>query len=354
MEWGHKVMRSQDQDQPFRGSKMITAGVIQIGSHLFDTAGTLDNVVEKVREAARLGAELIVLPEAILGGYPKGLSFGVHVGSRSDEGRDLFRRYYESAIEIPGPETTILTELATELNVHLVVGAIERRGATLYCVAIFISPHVGVAGVHRKLVPTAAERFLWGSGDGSTLHALPMGPATVGAAICWENYMPLFRAAMYAKGVNIWCAPTVDDRESWLSTVRHIAVEGRCFVLSASQFVTRANYPDDVTPMQGNEQDRVLIGGGSVIVSPMGHILAEASRAKEEILVYTLDLDDIPRARFDLDVVGHYARPDIFSLSIDESDLSAAVDRREPRRLAESSLASPELASALNGAGSHQ
>lgn len=310
----------------------------------------MDKVVANVRDAAEQGARLIVLPEAILGGYPKGLSFGVHVGSRSDEGRDLFRRYYESAIEIPGPETTTLTQLATELDVHLVVGAVERRGATLYCVAVFISPHLGVTGVHRKLVPTAAERFLWGSGDGSTMHALPMGGATVGAAICWENYMPLFRAAMYAKGVDVWCAPTVDDRESWLATVQHIAIEGRCFVLSAAQYVTRANYPADVIPMQGDDPEKVLIGGGSVIISPLGRILAKAEGDKEQILVCTLDLDDIPRARFDLDVVGHYSRPDIFALTIDERDLSTAIDRHQPRRFTDAPP--PALVPALNGAAS--
>ncbi|MEV6964453.1 carbon-nitrogen hydrolase family protein [Hamadaea sp. NPDC051192] len=328
---------------------MITAAVIQIGSYLFDTHRTLDKLVEKVRQAAAEGAELIVLPEAILGGYPKGLSFGVHVGSRSEDGREMFRRYHESAIEIPGPETQTLCDLSTQLNVHLVTGAVERRGATLYCVAVFISPGAGVTGVHRKLMPTAAERFLWGSGDGSTLHARSMGNATVGAAICWENYMPLFRTAMYAKGVNVWCAPTVDDRESWQSTMRHIAVEGRCFVLSACQYVTRADFPDDVTPVQGDEPDRVLIGGGSVIISPMGHILAEASREKEQILIATLDLDDITRARFDLDVVGHYARPDIFALTVDERDHT----RPSPHPATTVAAPAPHLVGALNGAASH-
>ncbi|WP_117209561.1 nitrilase-related carbon-nitrogen hydrolase [Allorhizocola rhizosphaerae] len=305
----------------------FTAAVVQIGSFLFDTGRTLEKIEQYVRKAASDGARLIVLPEAILGGYPKGLNFDVYVGSRSHAGREHFRRYAASAIEVPGPQTAHLSGLAAELGVHLVVGAVERRSGTLYCDALFFHPRTGLAGVHRKLVPTAAERFLWGYGDGSTMPAVPMGDAVLGAAICWENYMPLFRTAMYAKGVTVWCAPTVDDRDTWPATMRHIALEGRCFVLSASQFVVRADYPDDVTPMQGNEPGTVLIDGGSVIVSPLGEVLAGPLRGGEGILTAELDLADIPRARFDFDVVGHYARPDIFALHVNEDPrLDPTVD----------------------------
>jgi len=305
--------------------KKIHAAVVQIGSVLFDTPRTLEKASSLIRRAAEQGAGLIVLPEALVGGYPKGLTFGVHVGSRTVAGREEFRRYHEAAIAVPGPETAMLAELATELGVHLVVGAIERRAGTLYCVSLFLAPEAGLTGIHRKLVPTAAERFLWGNGDGSTMPAVRMGPAILGAAICWENYMPLFRAAMYAKGVNIWCAPTVDDRESWLATMRHIALEGRCFVLSAGQWLMRSDYPADVHPVQGDDPDTVLIGGGSVIISPLGEVLAGPLRDGEGILRAELDLDEIPGAKFDLDVVGHYARPDIFSLKVDESPRLAAL-----------------------------
>ncbi|WP_229075212.1 nitrilase-related carbon-nitrogen hydrolase [Actinoplanes sp. DH11] len=296
----------------------MRVAVAQIGSRLFDTAGTLEKVVRTVRAASAQGARLVVLPEALLGGYPKGLAFGVRVGSRSPEGREEFRRYHDSAIDVPGTETTALTELATELGVHLVVGAIERHGSTLYCVALFLAPEEGVVAVHRKLMPTAAERLIWGCGDGSTMPVVEAGPATLGAAICWENYMPLFRTAMYAKGVTIWCAPTVDDRDTWLATMRHVALEGRCFVLSACQFLTRADVPADVHPLQGDHPATVLIGGGSVIISPLGEVIAGPLTGEEGLLVANIDLDDIARARFDLDVVGHYARPDIFSLTVDD------------------------------------
>lgn len=168
-------------------------------------------------------------------------------------------------------------------------------------------------------MPTAAERYLWGQGDGSTLQVVDTGRVRLGAGICWENYMPLFRTAMYAQGVDIWCAPTVDDRDAWQASMRHIALEGRCFVLSASQYLRRDSVPTDLHPVQGDGPDTVLIGGGSVIVSPLGEVLAGPLRDGEGILTAQLDLDDLARARFDFDPAGHYARPDIFTLQVDQS-----------------------------------
>ena len=161
---------------------------------------------------------------------------------------------------------------------------IERDGGTLYCTAVFIDPRHGLVAHHRKLMPTAAERFLWGQGDGSTMPAVHTDFGVLGAAICWENYMPLFRQAMYAKGVEIWCAPTVDDRDQWQATMRHVALEGRCFVIGANQYLTRADLPDDVHPIQGDAPATVLIDGGSVIVSPLGEILAGPLRGGEGVL----------------------------------------------------------------------
>ncbi|MFI6051260.1 nitrilase-related carbon-nitrogen hydrolase [Streptomyces violascens] len=296
----------------------LTAAVVQAGSKLFDTPAGLAKALGLLREASGRGAEVVVLPEAFLGGYPKGLDFGVRVGSRTPEGRETFRRYFESAVTVPGPETDELTALTRELGCHAVVGAVERAGSTLYCVALFFGPE-GYLGKHRKLMPTAAERLIWGCGDGSTMSVVDSGRGRLGAAICWENYMPLFRTAMYAKGVDIWCAPTVDDRENWQATMRHVALEGRCFVLSANQYLLRSDLPGDVHPVQGDAPDTVLIGGGSTIVSPLGEVLAGPLRDGEGILVAELDLGDIPRSRFDFDATGHYARPDLFTLHVDET-----------------------------------
>jgi nitrilase len=297
----------------------VVVAAVQAGSVLFDTPATLAKGERLIREAAAGGARLVVLPEAFVGGYPKGVDFGVTVGSRSAEGRDLFRRYREAAIAVPGPETARLAELSGQLGVDLVVGVIERDGGTLYCTALFFTSADGLVAKHRKLLPTAAERYLWGQGDGSTMPAVRSQSGVLGAAICWENYLPLFRQTMYAKGIDIWCAPTVDDRDQWQSTMRHIALEGRCFVISANQYLTRADLPPDVHPIQGDSPDTILINGGSTIISPLGEILAAPARTGETVLLAEIDLADRDRSFLDFDPVGHYSRPDLFTLTVNEA-----------------------------------
>jgi len=297
-------------------SSPIVASVVQAGSVAFDTDATIDKLGDLVADARRGGADLVVFPEAFVGGYPKGHDFGAVVGSRTEEGRDWFRRYAEGAIALPGPELTRIADAAA--GVHLVAGVIERDGGTLYCSVVFLSPDGRLLGVHRKLMPTAAERLIWGFGDGSTMPVVDTDVGRLGAAICWENYMPLYRTTLYRKGVQVWCAPTVDDRERWASTMQHIAIEGRVFVLSANQFATRADYPADYDTAFGDDPATVLIGGGSAIIDPHGTFLAGPDRSGETILTAELDLDEIVRGTFDFDVVGHYARPDVFTLSVDE------------------------------------
>lgn len=313
----------------------IGVAVVQVGSKVFDTAGTMTRVLAQVGAAADVGAELIVLPEAVLGGYPKGLDFGVRVGSRSPQGRDEFRRYWDAAIDLDGPEVRAIAGVAGKRQVAIVIGAVVRTGHTLMCVTLLFPADGSSPALHRKLMPTAGERFIWGTGDGSTLPTMAVGGATVGSAICWENYMPLFRTAMYAKGVDLWCASTVDDREVWQATMRHIALEGRCFVLSACQYLERQDLADDLHPVQGDDPDTVLIGGGSVIVSPLGEVLAGPLFDGPGMLTARLDLADLARARMDFDAIGHYARPDVFQLLVDE----------RPRNAVESSAPGPPIES---------
>jgi nitrilase len=286
----------------------VRVAVVQAGSVLFDTDATVAKAEGLIAQAAAGGAKLIVFPEAFIGGYPKGSDFGARVGSRTPEGRKLFRRYFEGALAVPGPATERLGEAARARGVWLVIGVIERDGGTLYCTVLFFSPDGTLADKHRKLMPTAMERLIWGFGDGSTLPVIETGFAKVGAVICWENYMPLLRAAMYAKGIQLYCAPTVDDREVWQSTMRHIALEGRCFVLCACQWVCANGAPETES-----------IRGGSVIVGPLGKVLAGPNREGESILTADLDLGEIAEGKFDLDVAGHYARPDVFRLTVNES-----------------------------------
>ena len=294
------------------------ATVVQMSSIPFDRDATCDKVVKKIQEASNLGAKLIVFPEATLSGYPKGADFGARVGGRLARGREEFLEYYNGAIDVPGPHTEQIAEAAREANAFIVIGVMERGEGTIYCTTLFFSPEGLLMGKHRKLVPTAMERLIWGSGDGSTLPVFDTPIGKIGSVICWENYMPLLRTAMYDKGIQLYCVPTADDRKIWTSSMQHIAIEGRCFVLSACQYATRADYPENYDAIQGNDPDTVLMNGGSVIINPAGEILAGPSFDGECILTAELDLDEVIRGKYDFDVVGHYSRPDIFKLLVDE------------------------------------
>ena len=190
---------------------------------------------------------------------------------------------------------------------------------TLYCTLLYFGPDGTLLGTHRKLKPTAAERLIWGEGDGSTMPVIDAPFGRVGGLICWENYMPLARMAMYGKGVELYLAPTADARDRWQSTLQHIALEGRCFVLGCNQHVTKAHYPHDLEiEDELDSWPDPMCRGGSVIYSPAGDCLAGPLYDQEGILTAELDLGDIGRGKFDFDVVGHYARPDVFRFTVDE------------------------------------
>ncbi|MBI4888449.1 MAG: nitrilase [Acidobacteria bacterium] len=300
-------------------SSSSRVAVVQAAPVAFDVARTLQKARDLTSDAARLGARLTLFPEAFVSAYPRGLDFGATVGSRTPEGREQFRIYWESAIDVPGPDVDALAGIARGAGTYLVMGVVERGGGTLYCTVLFFGPDGACLGKHRKVMPTGSERLVWGCGDGSTLPVIDTGIGRIGAVICWENYMPLLRAAMYAKGVEIYCAPTADDRETWLPTMQHVAIEGRCFVLSANQFARRRDYPAGYHTAFGDDPDTVLSRGGSCIIGPLGQVLAGPDFAGEAILTADLDRDDLARARLDFDPVGHYARPDVFRLIVDET-----------------------------------
>lgn len=304
-------------------SDRVRVAAVQATPVLFDRAATVERVAERVGEAADRGAEIVLLPEAFIPAYPRGLGFGAIVGSRSDQGRELWARYREQSVRLGDAACDRLGEIAAERGVWLAIGVVERAptagGDTLFCTLLYFSPDGRLSGYHRKLKPTGSERLIWGEGDGSTLTAVQTPWGALGGLICWENYMPLARMAMYGKGVRIWLAPTADCRDGWQATLRHIALEGRCFVIGCNQFVTRSDYPDDV----GTEAERAALPeevcrGGSAIYSPLGERLAGPAWGGEEILVADLDLREVERGKYDFDVVGHYARPDVFRLEVDE------------------------------------
>ncbi len=301
----------------------IVVAALQIGSDYAGKAATLRNILGFEDRIAASGARLVVMPEALLGGYPKGEQFGTHLGYRMPAGRDAFARYFDNAIDLDGPEIAELAGLSSRTGATLVVGVIERAGSSLFCTAVFIVPGRGVVARHRKLMPTGTERLIWSQGDGSTLPVVASAAGKLGAAICWENHMPLFRTAMYAKGVEIWCAPTVDERDIWRCSMRHIAHEGRCFVISSCQ--VQPSPAELGTIVAHWDADRPLIGGGSMIVGPLGDVLAGPLERETALLTAEIDPGDLIRARYDFDVVGHYSRPDVFSLHVDERARSGAI-----------------------------
>lgn len=293
-----------------------TVAALQIGASPEGKEATLERILAFEAEITASGAALVVIPEALLGGYPKGEIFGTRLGYRLPEGREAYARYYQNAIDVPGPETDALAALSQRTGASLVIGVIERAGSTLYCTALYFDPAAGLAARHRKLMPTGTERLIWGQGDGSTLPVVETAAGRVGGAICWENHMPLLRTAMYAKGVQIWCAPTVDERDIWQCSMRHIAHEGRCFVISACQ--VQPSPAELGLDVPGWDPQRPLINGGSLIVGPLGDVLAGPLHGQTGLLTATIDIEDLVRARYDFDVVGHYARPDVFALDVDE------------------------------------
>ncbi|MFZ1480678.1 MAG: carbon-nitrogen hydrolase family protein [Paracoccaceae bacterium] len=298
-------------------TKPYTVAVVQMAAHPNDPLATAEAAAQRLREAAAKGAKLIVFPEALIGGYPKGASFGAPIGMRKPEGRAAFARYHAAAIDLDGPEVALLAEATTQTDAFAVIGVIERDGATLYCTALYFDGAKGLVGKHRKLMPTAAERLIWGFGDGSTLPTFRTELGTIGAVICWENYMPALRMHMYHQGVSLYCAPTADDRDTWLPSMQHIAMEGRTFVLTACQYITRAAYGPEHESALGDDPEKVMMRGGSAIIGPLGTVLAGPDFSGETILYATIDPSEIMRAKYDFDVTGHYARPDVFELVVD-------------------------------------
>lgn len=293
----------------------FTAALVQAAPVLFDLEASLEKTAGLVAEAAEMGARLILFPEAYISAYPRGLSFGTVVGSRSAQGRDTWLRYWQSAVAVPGPAVDTLGAVAAKANAFLVIGVNEKDtvSGSMYCSMLYFGPDGSYLGKHRKIKPTAQERVIWAEDDGSTLSSFDTVIGKLGGLICWENYMPEARLAMYKKGVEVYLAPTADSRESWQHTMKHIALEGRCYVLGCNQYVTKTMYPKDLPGLDDLEhQPEVMSRGGSVIVSPSGEVLAGPLWDQEGILTATLDLDEVTKSKLDFDVIGHYARPDIF------------------------------------------
>ena len=294
--------------------RIIKVAVIQASPSLFNLKEGLEKVNYYCNLAINERPDLIIFPEAYLPGYPWGLSFGTVIGNRSISGREQWLHYWQNAIEIPSIESERLGEIARNVNTYLVIGVVERDRVTgsLYCTLLYFGPNGQLLHKHRKLKPTAAERIIWGEGKGDDLNVIETPIGRIGGLICWENYMPLARMTLYQQGVEVYLAPTADQRDSWQATMKHIACEGRCFVIGCNQYVTADMFPDEYQA-EVNKIGSTLCKGGSIIVSPLGNIIAGPLWDKEGILYAALDLNEIAKGKMDFDSVGHYARPDVFS-----------------------------------------
>ena len=291
----------------------VKVGVIQDYPVFFDKKKTMDKVEMLVKKYVLEGCQLLVFPESFIPGYPRGFSFGAKIGSRTEQGRKLYAEYRENSIDLESTDLKKLENIAKSNNVYLIIGVTEKENAngSLFCAMLYISPTKGLLGVHRKIKPTGTERIVWSEASGKSLVTFKTKLGKLGGLICWENYMPLARMAMYRKGVEIYVAPTADSREEWVATMRHIALEGRCFVLSCNQYVTKSMYPDRFQNLVADEPED-FCRGGRVLITPLGTILAGPLLDQSGVLIAELDMKEIPKSKLDFDVIGHYARDDIF------------------------------------------
>ncbi len=295
--------------------------VVQAAPVMFDKTKSTDKAVKLIAEAAEQGAELIVFPELFIAGYPYGMTYGFTVGSRNEEGRKDWKAYYDNSIVVPGEESERLAQAAKQAHAYVSIGVSERDAvtATLYNSNIMFSPEGELLHVHRKLKPTGAERFVWGDADKHYFPVAntPWGP--VGAMICWESLMPLARVALYQKGITIYISPNTNDYESWFSTIRHIAIEGKCFFINCDVFFTRDMYPKDLRcPEEIAKLPEIVCRGGSCVVDPFGNYVTEPVWDKEEIIYAELDMQKVPASRMEFDPCGHYARPDVLHLEVND------------------------------------
>ena len=295
----------------------IKVAVVQDSPVFFDKNKTLDKVESLTAQCASMGCNLVLFPESFVPGYPRGLIFGTKVGSRTKEGRELFETYHRNSFDVNSNDLQRMVSLSKKQNIYMVLGVTEKmaKNGSLYCSMLYISPHAGLLGIHRKIKPTGFERVIWGESDGSSLVSFNTSIGRIGGLICWENYMPLARASMFQQGIEIYLAPTADSRETWVSTMRHIALEGRCFVLGCNQYFTLSMYPDEIREKISDQSENIC-PGGSVIVSPMGEIIEGPLFGKPGILTATIDKKQIIQSKLDFDTNGHYSRQDIFNLNV--------------------------------------
>ena len=290
--------------------RTIRVAALQATPVILDAEGCVDKAVRLLGEAAAAGAELAVLPETFVSVYPSNAWAAAAAAFTQDD--PLWERLWQSSVDVPGPLVDRLAEACAEHQIHCVIGVNEReqeRPGTLYNTMLLFGPS-GLLHKHRKLMPTHHERLFHGLGAGDDLDVVATTAGRIGGLICWENRMPLARWAVYRGGPQIWVAPTADDSDGWLATMRHIAIESGAFVVSVPQFIPGSSFPDDF-PVE-IDRDRVYGSGGAVVVEPSaGRVIAGPLRDAEGIVLADCDLRVGLRAKRLFDVVGHYGRRDV-------------------------------------------
>lgn len=302
--------------------KNCKVALVQASPVMFNKDATIDKVVQEILEAGKQSANLIVFPESFIPCYPYGMTFGFTVGSRTEEGRKDWKVYYDNSVIVPSADTDRIAKAAGDANAYVSIGITERdiNTCTLYCTNLIFSPEGKLVSKHRKLKPTGAERFIWGDGYEGAFPVIDTPWGNMGSLICWENYMPLARAALYMKGVTLYLAPNTNNNEEWQTTIRHIAIEGHCYVINVNQYVTKDMYPDIFhCPDEISKLPEGVLTGGSCIVDPFGHYVKEPVWNKEEIIYVDIDMEQVPLSRMEFDGTGHYSRPDVLELVIHEN-----------------------------------
>ncbi len=325
---------------------ILRVAAVQATYVLMDREATIDRVAELTAGAAGRDAQLVVFPEVFVPGTP----IWIDTQPIWDGDDDWFRMLAENAVVVPSPATERLGAIAREHKVWLVIGVEEREqhGGTIYNTLLYFSSEGMLVEKHRKLMPTGAERTVWGMGDGSTLRAVDTPFGRIGGLICWENYMPLARFHMYAQGIDLWLAPTLAPGDGWIATMRHLARENRMFVVGVNPVLhidqVPASFPNRdrlVPPAFLAHNGPWLEAGNTVIVGPGGDVLAGPVREREETLVADLDLGQVSVARRLLDPVGHYNRPDVFRLYVDTSPRPAVVEMSRDIRASDNAFEPP-------------
>ena len=294
--------------------------LVQAEPVMFSKSASLKKALQYICEAASQKPDLIVFPELFIPGYPVGMNFGFSMGKRSDEGRKDWKRYYDASVVAGDSEFQQLAEAAKKAEAYISLGFSERDAVsgTLYNSNVIFEPN-GSYKVHRKLKPTGSERVVWGDAnkDYFPVTETPWGP--IGSMICWESYMPLARVALYQKGISLYISPNTNDNPEWQDTIRHIAIEGHCYFINCDMFFTRADYPK--TASAGEEIAKlpeIACRGGSCVVDPFGHVVSDTIWDQEGIIYAELDMQKVPASKMEHDVCGHYARPDVLKLQVED------------------------------------